>query len=99
VDNNNVKNIALESLAAMNAAITSARLYPSGSALIVNSVQRLYLLLASLFEQVDAVIYAESEKNLLIEGEPLSEKEQKRPQVVSFVSLMLDFGIRSLSIQ
>lgn len=98
-DNNDVKKIAMESLAAMNTAITSARLYPSGSALIANSVQRLYLLLASLFEQVEAVFYAESEKNLLIQGKPLFEKEQKRPQVVSFVSLMLDLGIRSLSIR
>ena len=93
-----VKKFAVEALAAMNTAITSARLYPMGSALIINSIQRLYLALASLFEQVDTIVYAESEKNLLIQGEPLSEKEQKRPQVVSFVSLMLDLGIRSLSI-
>lgn len=98
MDGSFVKKSAVEALAAMNAAITSARLYPPGSALIINSVQRLYLVLASLFEQVDMIVYAESEKNLLIQGEPLPEKEQKRPQAASFVSLMLDLGIRSLSI-
>ncbi|MDA3895020.1 MAG: hypothetical protein PF482_02595 [Desulfobacteraceae bacterium] len=42
--------------------------------------------------------YAESERSLLIQKDPLSEKKQKCPQVTSFISLMLDLGIRSLSI-
>lgn len=98
MDSSIVKKFAVDTLAAMNTAITSARLYPMGSTLILSSIQRLYLALASLFEHVDMIVYAESEKNLLIQGEPLPEKEQKRPQVASFVSLMLDLGIRSLSI-
>ncbi|MCK5784562.1 MAG: hypothetical protein KAH06_08945, partial [Desulfobacterales bacterium] len=98
MDTSIVKKHAFDVLAAMNAAITSARLYPPGSALIATSIQRLYLILAAIFEHVDSVVYAESERSLLIQKDPLSEKEQKRPQVTSFISLMLDLGIRSISI-
>lgn len=97
MDDANVKKLAGDALAAMNTAITSARLYPPGSALISNTIQRLYLVLAAVFDQTDAIVFAEAEKNLLIQGDPLPEKEQKRPQILSFVSLMLDFGIRSLT--
>jgi len=93
-----VKKYAIDVLVAMNAAITSARLYPPGSALIATSIQRLYLIFAAIFEHVDSVVYSESERSLLIQSDPLSEKEQKRPQVLSFISLMLDLGIRSISI-
>ncbi len=93
-----IQKIAMDLIIAMNAAITNVRLYPPTSALIVNSVERMYNVIESIFEHVDTVAFAESEKSMLIQGEPLSEKNQKRPQVVSFVSLMLDFEIRGISI-
>jgi len=94
-----IQKIAIDLIIAMNAAITNVRLYPPTSALIVNSVERMFHVIESIVLHTDTVEFAESEKSMLIQGEALSEKNQKRPQVVSFVSLMLDRGIRSISIK
>ena len=99
MDKTPIQKTIMDLIVVMNAAITNTRLYPPTSALIVNSVERMYNVIQSVLPQVDGVEFAESEKSLLIQGDPLSEKDQKRPQVASFLSLMLDVGIRSLSIE
>ncbi|RJP96122.1 MAG: HEAT repeat domain-containing protein [Desulfobacteraceae bacterium] len=99
MDKTAIQKTIMDLIIVMNAAITNIRLYPPTSALIVNSVERMYNVIQSLLPQVDCVEFAESEKSLLVQGDPLSEKDQKKPQVVSFLSLMLDAGIRSISIE
>ncbi|MFP4533666.1 MAG: HEAT repeat domain-containing protein [Desulfobacterales bacterium] len=94
-----IQNKAIELINHLNAAITNVRLYPPKSALIARSVDRLNDTLEALLADTPAIIYAESEKNLLIQGEPLSEKEQKKPQIQSFLSMLLELGIKSLSFE
>ena len=90
---------AVDLINVINAALTNVRLYPPTSALIVNSVKRMYQSLNDILEAADVVEYAESEKNLLIQGAPLSDKEQKRPQIASFLRFLMDTGLRSISIK
>ncbi|MGM0451580.1 MAG: HEAT repeat domain-containing protein [Thermodesulfobacteriota bacterium] len=90
---------ALDFLFVFNAAITNMRLYPPTSAIIQHSVERMNKVLADTFAIVSPLEYAESEKNLLVLGDPLPEKEQQKPQVSTFLALMLDMGIRSISIE
>ena len=83
----------------INAAITNIRLYPPTSALITNSVQRLNTAFEEVFDQSATLVYAESGKNLLIQGEALAEKIQNKPQVQAFLKMMMDMGIKSLSFE
>ena len=89
---------AIHLIIAINAAVTNARLYPPTSALIANSVQRMYQSVTEILQDTESIEYAESGKNLLIQSAPLSDKEQKKPQVASFLRIMTDLGLRSISI-
>ena len=89
---------AVEFLFVMNAAITNIRLYPPTSGIIVSSVDRMYKVLGESLSVVETLEYAESEKNLLVQGDPLPEKEQRKPQIASFLELMLDLGIKTIRI-
>lgn len=92
-----MKKQAIDFLFVLNAAITNIRLYPPSSAIIQNSVDRLEKSIGSALSVFSSLEFAESEKTLLIGGEPLPEKEQQKPQIRSFLSLMLDFNIRSIT--
>ena len=90
---------AVETLVLVNTAITNLRLYPPTSAMITNTVGRLYQALLDIFEETDSINFAETEKNMLINGEPLSGKDLERPPVKAFLELLLFFGIRSISLK
>ncbi len=87
---------AIEALVIINAAIKNIRLYPPASAMVTKSIERVLPPLEIILQAEETLTIAESEKNLLIFGEPLSEKEQQKPQVTSFIATLLDFGIKSL---
>ncbi|MFH1953676.1 MAG: cyclic nucleotide-binding domain-containing protein [Pseudomonadota bacterium] len=87
---------AIEAIVVLNATITNLRLYPPTSSMISNSIERADTFLQAIFEQEDSVVFAESEKSLIISGLALNEKDQKRPQVIAFIQLMLNFGIKSI---
>ncbi|MBM4271675.1 MAG: HEAT repeat domain-containing protein [Deltaproteobacteria bacterium] len=91
-----IQGKAIDALVIMNTAIINLRLYPPTNAMIVNTVDRMYETFVNAFEEIDSVIYAEAEKNLLVCGEPLSQKYQERPQVAIFLMLMIKWGIKSL---
>ena len=90
---------AIGAIVVMNTAITNMRLYPATSAMIKNTVARVNQSFIKLFEICDTVPFAESEKQLLVCGQPLAEAEMKKPQVVSFLEMLLNFGIKSVEFQ
>lgn len=87
---------AIEFLFAFNAAITNIRLYPPSSPIIQESIVRMQKILQQALEKSTFVEFAESDKKLLVYGHPLAEKQQKKPQVSAFLSLMADLGIKSI---
>ena len=92
-----VKKTGVDFLFVLNAAITNIRLYPPTSEIIQTSVARMETALKEVLADGEALEFAESEKNLLAAGQPLPEKQQQRPQIRSFLSMMLDFGIKSIT--
>jgi len=52
-----------------------------------------------MFAQEATLIFAESEKNILICGEPLSQKDQERPQATALLEMLLNFGIKSITFE
>ncbi|HMA66479.1 MAG TPA: HEAT repeat domain-containing protein [Desulfosalsimonadaceae bacterium] len=89
-------NTAVELVNHINAAITNVRLYPPTSELITNSVERLHQAFAAFFAESSSVVFAESGKKLLVQGKPLAEKMQKRPQIRAFLDSLLELGINSI---
>jgi HEAT repeat protein len=99
MNNSNIVADAIGAIVVMNTAITNMRLYPATSAMIKNTVDRVNQSFVRLFEFCDTVPFAESEKQLLVCGQPLAEAEMKKPQVVSFLEMLLNFGIKSVEFQ
>lgn len=95
--NPSMQQKALDTMVLLNTAITNLRLYPATSAMITNTLGRLYQALLDIFEETDSINFAETEKNILINGDPLSSKDLERPPVRAFLELLLLFGIRSIS--
>jgi CRP-like cAMP-binding protein len=95
----NIQERAVETIIILNAALTNLRLYPPTSAMIGNSVNSAYSILQAVIEQEGSMVFAESERNLIISGQPLDEKEQKKPQVAAFIQLLLKHGIKSISFE
>ena len=92
-----IKPKALDALIVVNQAIKNVRLYPPTSATIANTIEKLHLIFLDIFEQNAPIIFSESEKNMLICGKPLGQKDLERLSVTTFLNILLNFGIRSIS--
>jgi hypothetical protein len=87
---------AIEAVVIMNTAIINLRMYPPTNAMIVKTIDRLYDMLQNVFEEEDDLLLSESERSLLVSGEPLTQKNREKPQVAIFLMLMLNWGIKSI---
>jgi len=67
--------------------------------MINNTVDRAYKVFLAILEDEESVIFAESEKNILVCGQLLDQKDQGKPQVIAFLKLLLDFGIKSVTFE
>jgi HEAT repeat protein len=88
---------ALDVLVILNTAIKNVRLYPPASTSVSNVIEKLYLSLLDLLLQDEQISFSESEKALLIDGRPLSPKDQERPHAVSLLNLLLGLGLKSIT--
>ncbi len=91
-------NRTIEILIAINTALTNLRLYPPTSAMIQNTLEKLHRTLGQVLEDGREVVFAEAEKTLLVNGAPLGPKDQERPQVAAFLQLLMNAGIRNLTL-
>ncbi|MDF1593393.1 MAG: HEAT repeat domain-containing protein [Desulfobacterales bacterium] len=90
---------AVEVAVILNAAVANIRLYPPTSDIIGTSIGRLDTALSAILNEVDSVVFAESEKNLLVSGQTLNEKDQQKPQVIAFLELLRNTGIKSITFE
>ena len=97
--NASIQQKAIAILILVNTAITNLRLYPPTSAMIVNTIDRLYQAFSAAFEEEPSLVFAESERNILICGDPVGTGDLERPQVRSFLELLLHFEIRSITFE
>lgn len=92
-----IKQTVLDALIFMNTAIKNMRLYPPTSTAIIKPIERLHQSFLNIFEQQSPLIFAESERNILICGEPLNQKDQEKWQVTALLNILLEFGIKSIT--
>lgn len=90
---------ALAALVILNTAIKNFNLYPPSSTMITNTVDRLSEAFQDILAEETSLVFAESENKLLLNGETLPPRDQERPQVASLLSLLLQFGLKSLTFE
>lgn len=90
---------AVEVAVILNAAVANIRLYPPTSDIIGTSIGRLDIALNAILSEVDSVVFAESEKNLLVSEQTLNEKDQQKPQIIAFLELLRNTGIKSITFE
>jgi len=88
---------SIDVLALLNTAIKNSRLYPQTSASVSTAIEKLYLPLIDLMAREEQLVFAESEKALLIGGQSLNQKDQERPHTISFLNVLLAFGLKSIT--
>jgi len=89
----------VELLVQVNIAITSLRLYPPASPMIISAVDKLQQALTALFDESESLVLAEAEKKLLVNGELLDQIDQDRIPVKLFIDMLLRFRVRSLTFE
>ncbi|GBC63081.1 hypothetical protein DENIS_4070 [Desulfonema ishimotonii] len=95
-----IQRKAIDAMTIMNVALTNIRLYPPTSAIIRNTIDRVYQILGEIFEAEGSVVFAESGPNFIVCGGIFSENDQKKfPQAMSFLELMVRFGVNSVAFQ
>jgi HEAT repeat protein len=92
-----IEEKAVEAMVAINAAIQKIRFYPPSSTLTGYSVNEAYQHIQDIFLHKNSFIITKSENNILICEDYLSEKEQNKIQVSSFLDLLFGFGFFSIA--
>ena len=92
-----IRQTALYALVIMNTAIKNVRLYPPTSATIISAIERLHQAFQEMLAQENPIVFAESEKSILICGNPLNQKDQEKNQVAALLNILLSFGLKSIS--
>src|SRR5512145_2498010 len=88
---------SLDILVVLNTAVKNVRLYPPASATVVNTLEKLFQFFQDALERNSQIVFAESEKILLVCGTPLHQKDQEKPHVASVVTMMMALGLKSIS--
>ena len=88
---------SLDILVVLNTAVKNVRLYPPASTTVVNTLEKLFQFFQDALERNSQIVFAESEKILLVCGTPLHQKDQEKPHVASVVTMMMALGLKSIS--
>ena len=92
-----IRQKSLDALVIMNTPIKTVRLYPPTSATIISTIERLHLAFQEMLARENPIVFAESEKSILICGNPLNQKDQEKVQVAALLNILLSFGLKSIS--
>ncbi len=92
-----IRQKSLDALVIMNTAIKNVRLYPPTSATIISAIERLHQAFQEMLARENPIVFAESEKSILICGNPLNQKDQEKIQVAALLNILLSFGLKSIS--
>ncbi len=95
---NRLQPTAIDALTVINTAMRGLRLYPAGSPIITNALHKANQILGVLLSGAEQLVFAEAEKVLIVNDEPLNEKILQKPPVRAFLETMLDSGLRTISL-
>ncbi len=87
----------LDALFIFNTSIKNIRLYPPSNPLVAGSLDRLHAVLSDLLAGEERIVFAESEKTLLISGTPLNPKDREKPHALSLLNILLALDLKSIT--
>lgn len=82
---------------AIRATVVSLEMYPPGSKTIANAVEKVSGHLQHVLEQKPTLTLAEVNNLLLIDAEPLDERERKKTPIIDFTVALIERGIQSIT--
>jgi HEAT repeats len=89
----------LDVVQSINGTVINIKRYPPGSTIIKMAIDRGLISFEKIFGSLDSFTVSENERQLMIEGEFLSPKQQGRAYVSSFVAQLQARNLRSISFQ
>lgn len=92
-----IQEKAIDIVTVLIKSVTAIRLYPPTSAIVNRNIDLLLQTCSEFLEEKDPLILAESERKLLIDGEPADHKDQEKIQIRAFVELLVIMDIRSIT--
>jgi HEAT repeat protein len=92
-------NKAQNALVLLNTAIKNIRLYPPSSTIVTASVDRLHQTFIDMLQIQSPIVFSESDRNILVDGNPLDYKDQEKIHVMALKDIMLTFGIKSITFE
>lgn len=88
---------ALETLFVIKRGVVNLHLYPPNNPVVINNIEKIYESLTAIFEKEDSVIFAESDRNLIINDELMSQKNLGNPHIAIFLVLMINWKMKSIT--
>jgi len=88
---------AVETLFILKKAVVHLHTYPPKHPLVTNTIDNIYDSLMVIFKKEDSVIFAESDRNLIISGNLMIQKYQGNPYIAIFIMLMINWRIKSIT--
>lgn len=92
-------DVSLKALIAVNAAVRNLQLYPISSLPAQKAIDKAIHAVQRAVAETSPFTISESEKRLLVNGHPLSEKDLVRPQVAAFLQLLIDYELKSIAFE
>jgi len=92
-----INQMVLDTMFILNAAVVTFRLYPSESVMVRDTFERLQRSFNAVFEITNSVVLGISEKNIIINGTPLSRKDNEKPHVSAFLEMLHNHSIKSVT--
>lgn len=91
--------LIVESIHAIGGTIINIKRYPPGSTIVKVALERGMEVFNAIFREIDTFTLSESERQLLVNDQRLSEKAQTLAYVAKFVHTMIERNIRSMTFQ
>ena len=95
MENPGMMQKAAEVMISVSAAIRNLRLYPMTSDSTRNAVGKAHHALQDALE-LGTLEFAESNRSLMVCGQPLSSKDKQKPHVAAISELMVNFSVKTL---
>lgn len=92
-----IQEKAIDVVTLLIKSVTAIRLYPATSDIVNRNIDLLLQACDEFLEETDPLILAESERKLLVDGEPAEHKDQEKIQIRAFVELLNILDIRSIT--
>ena len=92
-----VSHYVVDFVTAIRATVVSLEMYPPGSKTIANAVEKVSGHLQHVLDEKPTMTLAEVNNLLLVDAEPLDERDRKKTPIIDFTVALIERGIQSIT--